>query len=157
MLPILAVVKLILGPVILIAFWVSQHIILGRIKAACKAFSAALPRGDSPEPGTAGTAIRGEFTWLYSVVAAFAKDGKWVDNPPLPRDAVIDHLDNEIWRFPGYNQLQRLGLAAPLVGVILSGFGFIVESVTGKDGGSGDFTSTLRQLAPLFMGVVGQL
>ncbi len=128
----------------LLVFVVIQHSIFISLKKACRDFMAAL---DAPD--RAGGA--GGFVWLKNVRAMFAQaSGGWLENSPLPRDAVIDTLDNELWRTSRYSALQRWGLAAPLIGVILTALGFMVS----PPDLNGEVSDIMTKLGPLFMGVL---
>lgn len=140
--------KWLLSGTALVLFVIVQHSLYLSLLRACRKFKDAL---DSNDPQSDA----GSFVWLRDVRAMFSKpDGAWGDNSPLPREAVIDALDNEVWRRSHYAALQRWGLAAPLIGVILSavGFMFAPPELTGAVG------DVMTKLGPLFVGVfVGAL
>jgi len=134
----------------LVIYVVIQHALYISLLKACREFKSALDSANTDPAREAGG-----FVWLRDVRTMFSQDnGTWIENSPLPRDAVIDSLDNEIWRTSRYSALQRWGLAAPLIGVILSALGFMVSPP--------ELTSEVRdimsKLGPLFVGVfVGAL
>ncbi len=126
-----------------------QHVLYVSLMAACHRFKRALDAAKEHPEETSG------FVWLVNVRNMFTQaNGTWIDNAPIPRDAVIDSLDNEIWRTSRYSALQRWGLAAPLLGVILSAFGFMVSPPQL----TGEVQDVMSKLGPLFTGVfVGAL
>jgi len=139
--------KWLLSGIAFVAYVVVQHVLYLSLIKACREFKEALDQ-DVKQP----LKHTGGFTWLQDVRALFLKterEGGWVENAPLPREAVIDSLNNEIWRTPKYGALQRWGLAAPLIGVILSALGFMLSppELTGEVG------DIMSKLGPLFVGV----
>lgn len=142
--------KLLFSGTALIAFVAIQHTVYTALLKACKEFKDTLDNGASdPARGTGG------FAWLQNVRTMFSQEGgQWIVNSPLPREAVIDSLDNEIWRTSRYSALQRWGSAAPLIGVILSALGFMVSPPEL----TGEVKDIMTKLGPLFVGVfVGAL
>ncbi len=140
---------LVSGVAFVIYVAIQQGLYMSLIRA-CREFKTALDAGGEDQARRTGG-----FGWIHDVRAMFRKeDGAWVDDSPLPREAVIDSLDNEIWRASRYSALQRWGLAAPLIGVILSALGFMVSppELTGQ------VRDIMTKLGPLFVGVfVGAL
>ena len=142
--------KLLFSGVALLAYVGVQHVLYAALLKACKEFKSALASGTQERSRAAGG-----FVWLDNVRAMFSKDtGGWLEDSPLPREAVIDSLDNEIWRTSRYGALQRWGLAAPLIGVVLSALGFMVSPPEL----TGEVKDIMTKLGPLFLGVfVGAL
>ena len=126
-----------------------QHGLYVSLVRACREFRDAL-ESNAPDY----VAKTGGFSWLQNVRVMFAQNGSMIANSPLPHGAVIDALDSEIWRASKYTAMQRWGLAAPLIGVILSALGFMVSPPEL----TGEVSDIMGKLGPLFVGVfVGAL
>lgn len=105
------------------------------------------------EKGGTGRADRRElpwgFAWIHWVNANFPKNGGQSSNN-FTREDVLSELDTRIASYGDYLLLQRMGVMAPLLGVVLTVVGFYWLKV-----GEGDesLQSILSAVAPLVSGV----
>src|ERR1043165_2201827 len=119
----LVAMKAVPAAAVSLMFIVYQWLCARRLQRQCAAMTEMLERQDLP---ARGSEVLPELSWLRWMNDTFARNGEWLSPAPLPREAAADSLDHELWRNPDYLKLQRLGVAAPLIGVILSGAGFIL-------------------------------
>jgi hypothetical protein len=90
------------------------------------------------------------FSWIRWVLATFPV-GATTPNGNFTRDDVLQELDARIASNPNYLLLQRMGVMAPLLGVILTVVGFYWLDVDQSEEQS--LSSILHAVTPLVIGV----
>ncbi len=94
-------------------------------------------------------ASAGDIPWLKWVDANFPRDASTPGN--FTRDDVLQELDTHIGSNKYYLLLQRTGIMAPLLGVIITVLGFAVLEVSDSEDQS--LTEILMMVTPLVAGV----
>lgn len=97
-----------------------------------------------------GRWLPGGFTWLRWVMAIFPP-GHTSRRGAFTREDVLEELDTRLASNADYLLLQRMGVMAPLLGVVLTVVGFFFLNV--NEAGSESLGSILMAVAPLVSGV----
>lgn len=91
-----------------------------------------------------------DFSWLQWVLAIFPKKGG-SPSGHFTREEILDELDDRVASESDYLLLQRMGVMAPLLGVILTVVGFYWLEV--DESGAESLSSILLAVTPLVSGV----
>jgi len=112
-----------------------------------RALDALCQAGDAPEPDLVQGSGNG--LWVGWVSKRF-HDGAFHDGH-YSREAALGELDNWLEGYRSYLALQRMGIAAPMVGLLITVVGFFF--LQPPTAGNGDLKQILYALTPLILGV----
>lgn len=99
--------------------------------------------------GDLGIAVGGRFPWLAWVDASFPPGATGPGN--LTRDDVVQELDHRLASSPSFVLLQRTGVMAPLLGVLITVAGFVTLKL--PDSSEQSLRDILLAVTPLVTGV----
>jgi uncharacterized protein YukE len=136
-----------------LAFLIVQLLLSVRVYLRARRHERILARlvrhvedGGDGRPGS----VPRSFTWLRWVVSLFPRgDAAAAGN--FSRDEVLRELDTRIAGYSDYLLLQRMGVMAPLLGVVLTVVGFYWLNV--DESGEQSLESILLAVTPLVSGV----
>jgi hypothetical protein len=120
---------------------------LRRQEAAIKRLGRDANRGGDGRSGV--RSLFGSHAWLNWVIASFPADAKRGASN-FTREDALRELDTRIAGNSNYLLLQRMGVIAPLLGVVLTVAGFFWLNVNGEDQ---SLQSILMAVTPLVSGV----
>lgn len=112
-----------------------------------RTLDALWQNGCAPESGLAQASTNGQ--WIGWISTRF-HDGAFGDGH-YSREAALGELDNWLEGYGSYLFLQRMGIMAPLVGLLITVIGFFFLQTPTSD--NGDVKQILYALTPLILGV----